>query len=60
MNDPTILVDQDHLSGLLNDPVMIRIVPLLNLASLSILELPEYGFMARGQQSDGQRSHRVR
>ena len=44
MNDPTIPLDHDALSGLLNDPVMIRIVTVVNLASLSILELLEYGF----------------
>lgn len=44
MSDPTIPLDHDALSGLLNDPVMIRIVTVVNLASLSILELLEYGF----------------
>ncbi len=44
MNDPAIPLDHDALSGLLNDQVMIRIVTVVNLASLSILELLEYGF----------------
>jgi hypothetical protein len=44
MSDPTIPLDHDALSGLLNDPVMIRVVTVVNLASLSILELLEYGF----------------
>lgn len=44
MSDPTIPLDHDALSGLLNDPVMIRVVTIVNLASLSILELLEYGF----------------
>jgi hypothetical protein len=39
-----IPLDHDALSGLLNDPVMIRVVTVVNLASLSILELLEYGF----------------
>jgi len=44
MSDPTIPLDHDALSELLNDPVMIKIVTVVNLASLSILELLEYGF----------------
>jgi hypothetical protein len=56
MSDHTIPLDHDALSGLLSDPVMIRVVTVVNLASLSILELLEYGFtrkdvnraMARG------------
>jgi hypothetical protein len=43
MRDPTIPLDHDALSGLLNDLVMIRLVTVVNLASLSILELLEYG-----------------
>ena len=43
MSDPTIPLDHDALSGLLNDLVMIRLVTVVNLASLSILELLEYG-----------------
>ncbi|AFU58964.1 hypothetical protein Ngar_c20320 [Candidatus Nitrososphaera gargensis Ga9.2] len=44
MSDSTIPLDHDALSGLLSDPVMIRVVTVVNLASLSILELLEYGF----------------
>ena len=44
MSDHTVPLDHDALSGLLKDPVMIRIVTAVNLASLSILELLEYGF----------------
>ena len=47
MSDHTVPLDHDALSGLLNDPVMIRIVTAVNLASLSILELLEYGFTRR-------------
>jgi len=43
MSDITIALDHNALSGLLNDLVMIRIVTVVNLASLSILELLEYG-----------------
>ena len=43
MSDPTIPLAHDALSGLLNDLVMIRLVTVVNLASLSILELLEYG-----------------
>lgn len=56
MSDHAIPLDHDALSELLSDPVMIRVVTAVNLASLSILELLEYGFtrkdinraMARG------------
>jgi hypothetical protein len=44
MSDQTVPLDHDALSGLLDDPVMIRVVTVVNLASLSILELLEYGF----------------
>lgn len=44
MSDPAIPLDHDALSELLNDPVMTRVVTVVNLASLSILELLEYGF----------------
>lgn len=44
MSDHTVPLDHDALSELLNDPVMIRVVTVVNLASLSILELLEYGF----------------
>lgn len=56
MSDHTIPLDHDALSELLSDPVMIRVATVVNLASLSILELLEYGLtrkdvnraMARG------------
>ncbi len=44
MSDYAIPLDHDALSELLNDPVMIRVVTVVNLASLSVLELLEYGF----------------
>jgi hypothetical protein len=44
VNDPTIPLDHDALTELLNDKVMIRIVVVVNFVSLSILELLEYGF----------------
>jgi hypothetical protein len=44
MSDPTIPIDHDALSGLLTDPLMTRMVTVVNLTSLSILELLEYGF----------------
>jgi hypothetical protein len=44
MNERTMQLDHDALSELLNDPNAIRIVTVVNLASLSALELLEYGF----------------
>lgn len=44
MSEHSVPLDHDALSGLLNDPVMIRVVTVVNMASLSILELLEYGF----------------
>jgi hypothetical protein len=44
MSDPAIPLDHDALSELLNDPVMTRVVTVVNLASLSTLELLECGF----------------
>jgi hypothetical protein len=44
MSNPAMPLDHDALSELLNDPVMIRVVTVVNVASLSILELLEYGF----------------
>lgn len=46
-SDQTVPLNHDALAGLLNDPVMIRVVMAVNLASLSILELLEYGFIRR-------------
>jgi hypothetical protein len=47
MSDHAVPLDHDALSGLLNDPVIIRVVAAVNLANLSILELLEYGFTRR-------------
>lgn len=47
MDDPSIPLDRNAIAGLLKDPVMIRMVTAVNLASLSILELLEYGFTRR-------------
>ena len=44
MSEWTIPLDYDDISCLLQDPVMIRIVIVVNLANLSILELLEYDF----------------
>lgn len=44
MSDYAVLLDHDALSEMLNDPVMIRVVTAVNIPSLSILELLEYGF----------------
>jgi hypothetical protein len=44
MSEHAVPLDHDALSGLLNDPVMIRVATAVNLTSLSILELLEYGF----------------
>ena len=38
----TITIDSDQLAKLLRDPVIVRIVSVLDIASLSILELLEY------------------
>ena len=37
-----MLIDQVHLTKLIRDPVIVRIVNIVDLASLSILELLEY------------------
>jgi hypothetical protein len=47
MSDHTVPLDHDAISGLLNDPAMIRVVTVVNLTSLSILELLEYGINRR-------------
>lgn len=44
MNDLTVPLDRNSVEGLLRDPIILRIVTVVNLASLSILELLEYGF----------------
>jgi hypothetical protein len=38
----TITIDSDQLTKLLSDPIIVRIVSVLDIASLSILELLEY------------------
>ena len=38
----TITIDSDQLAKLLRDPVIVRIISVLDIASLSILELLEY------------------
>ena len=38
----TITIDSDQLTKLLRDPIIVRIVSVLDIASLSILELLEY------------------
>jgi hypothetical protein len=42
MSDRKIPVDQVHLTELIRNPVIVRIVSIIDLASLSILELLEY------------------
>jgi monomeric isocitrate dehydrogenase len=37
------MIDADRLTKLLRDPIVIKIVTVLNVVSLSILELLEYG-----------------
>jgi hypothetical protein len=44
MGDRVIPLNHDALSELLNDPVILRLVTVVNLTSLSILELLEYNF----------------
>ena len=38
----TITIDSDQLTKLIRDPLIIRIVSIIDIASLSILELLEY------------------
>ena len=44
MDDTTIPLNHSAISGLLSDPILTRMVTVVNLTSLSILELLEYGF----------------
>lgn len=44
MGDRVIPLNHDALSELLNDPTILRLVLVVNLTSLSILELLEYNF----------------
>lgn len=47
MSDRKIPIDQVHLTELIRNPVIVRMVSILDLASLSILELLEYNFERR-------------
>ena len=47
MSDRSIPIDQVHLTELIRNPVIVRIVSILDLASLSILELLEYNLERR-------------
>ncbi len=47
MNDRKIPIDQVHLTELIRNPVIVRMVSILDIASLSILELLEYNFERR-------------
>jgi hypothetical protein len=47
MNDRKIPIDPIHLTGLIRNPVIVRLVSILDLASLSILELLEYDLKRR-------------
>lgn len=44
MSGPTIPMNHDALSDLLNDPLIVRLVTVINVTSQSILEVLEYGF----------------
>src|SRR5438034_7855114 len=47
MSDKKIPIDPVHLTELIRNPVIVRIVSILDLASLSILELLEYNLERR-------------
>ena len=47
MNDRKIPIDQVHLTELIRNPVIVRMVGILDITSLSILELLEYNFERR-------------
>ena len=47
MSDRKIPIDPVHLTELIRNPVIVRIVSILDLASLSILELLEYNLERR-------------
>ena len=44
----TITIDSDQLTKLIRDPIIVRIVSVLDIASLSILELLEYNLTRKG------------
>lgn len=43
----TITIDSDQLTKLIRDPLIVRIVSVLDIASLSILELLEYDLIRK-------------
>jgi hypothetical protein len=47
MSERYVPIDQVHLNELIRNPVVVRIVSILDLASLSILELLEYNLERR-------------
>ena len=47
MSDRKIPIDPVHLPELIRNPVIVRIISIVDLASLSILELLEYNFKRR-------------
>src|SRR5690348_9232416 len=47
MSDRYVPIDQVHLTELIRNPLIVRIVSILDLASLSILELLEYDLERR-------------
>jgi hypothetical protein len=47
MSDRKIPIDPVHLTELIRNPVIVRLVSILDLASLSILELLEYDLERR-------------
>jgi hypothetical protein len=47
MSERYVPIDQVHLTELIRNPVLVRIVSILDLASLSILELLEYNLERR-------------
>jgi hypothetical protein len=47
MSDRKLPIDPVHLTELIRNPVIVRIVSILDLASLSILELLEYNLERR-------------
>jgi hypothetical protein len=47
MSERYVPIDQVHLTELIRNPIIVRIVSILDLASLSILELLEYNLEGR-------------
>jgi len=48
LSDRKIPIDPVHLTELIRNPVIVRIISIVDLASLSILELLEYNLERRG------------